>query len=214
MTEPVPIETHQSWLDDAVGHFKNDLAGSDDYQILIKYIFSSKIWYFQKYLGHDGASSNALMDELNEIVSKNFNVSFKDILVVGSAKTGFSMNPYNSLRKFDLGEKESDLDVAIVSNGLFDYYWQLLRNCFSVKSLVEYDKISKGIFRGYISNHAMTRVPEVRREFNSIKNTTTKKVAAALRIKHPINYRIYRSWFDLQDYHLAGIKQLRAKPPL
>src|SRR5688572_10700711 len=46
-----------------------------------------------------------------------------DILIVGSARTGFSLNPERFLSPF--GEK-SDIDVAIVHSDLFDDAWRTM----------------------------------------------------------------------------------------
>ncbi len=47
----------------------------------------------------------------------------KDITVVGSAKIGFSLSPHNFPRHFS---DESDIDVVVVDEALFDKYWMIM----------------------------------------------------------------------------------------
>lgn len=55
-------------------------------------------------------------------IANQFNVPFHEIYIVGSAKLGFS--PHKG-RGFDL---DSDIDVAIVSLGLFDMIMESIRS--------------------------------------------------------------------------------------
>jgi hypothetical protein len=46
-----------------------------------------------------------------------------DVLIVGSARTGFSLDPDRAFEPFGEG---SDIDVAVVHSGLFDRAWQAM----------------------------------------------------------------------------------------
>lgn len=54
-------------------------------------------------------------------IGRQFNVHTSQIVVVGSAKLGFSIAPHKRYR--DFGET-SDIDVAIAASDLFDLIWQ------------------------------------------------------------------------------------------
>lgn len=64
----------------------------------------------------------ALMDTLRDHLCRDesLNLSRRDIIVVGSGKLGFSLNPYNFPRCFT---DDSDFDVLVVDAGLFDTVW-------------------------------------------------------------------------------------------
>lgn len=56
-------------------------------------------------------------------IAEKFEVSFHEVYIVGSAKMGFS--PFKEYKAFDL---DSDIDVSIVSNSLFERFMYQIRN--------------------------------------------------------------------------------------
>jgi hypothetical protein len=58
---------------------------------------------------------------LKNIVCENFSVGFEHVVIVGSCKLGFSIKPDKRFVPFG---DESDIDVAIVSSGLFESVWK------------------------------------------------------------------------------------------
>lgn len=60
---------------------------------------------------------------LKQHLSSGLEVNQDRILVVGSARTGFSLDPNNFPRKF---YSRSDVDVIIIDEGLFDSIWKSL----------------------------------------------------------------------------------------
>ncbi|MDA2925672.1 hypothetical protein MYX78_00295 [Acidobacteria bacterium AH-259-G07] len=63
------------------------------------------------------------MNELREHLLKSLSVSEQDVVVVGSAKIGFSLNPHNFSRQFT---DQSDIDIVVVNETLFDKIWKVL----------------------------------------------------------------------------------------
>ncbi|WP_431842954.1 hypothetical protein [Calidifontibacter indicus] len=59
--------------------------------------------------------------DLKHHIAARYSISHADILVVGSAKLGFSIAPRKRYRAF--GE-DSDIDVAIVSTSLYNQIWR------------------------------------------------------------------------------------------
>src|SRR5579871_5772192 len=59
--------------------------------------------------------------ELKNRVATRFALHISEVLIVGSAKTGFSIAPDKRYRPF--GET-SDIDVVICSSALFDEFWK------------------------------------------------------------------------------------------
>jgi len=198
-------------VDRNISEFKRDLLKLKDYELFLKYIYSSEIWYFKEYKGLKGDLYFEAVDRLYKNVSESFGVNFKNILVVGSGKTGFSLNPKKKfLRGFDEDENNSsDLDVALVSNELFCKYWRMLREFSSVSLMTYYPTISSSIYNGYISHMALENIPELRREHRELKQKSNRLLRADLEVSHEVKYRIYRSWADVQDYHIGGINKIR-----
>lgn len=99
--------------DEAKGRFEQfekDLSVLSSIQIVRKHIISGECCILSqpKYF------------DLRSEVADHFGLHPNEILVVGSAKLGFSVVPHKLYRPFC---DESDIDVAIVSSTLFDKIW-------------------------------------------------------------------------------------------
>lgn len=63
--------------------------------------------------------------KLKEKIANYFDIPLKDVFMIGSAKMGFSIAPMKLWKEFN---DESDIDMVIVSNQLFDSFWEELHN--------------------------------------------------------------------------------------
>ncbi|EOP80107.1 hypothetical protein [Bacillus cereus] len=189
---------------------KYDLINMDDTSIIKKYLLNTDVWYFTCHLNLDHNAFMSNLDLMNEIISNHLSISMKNILIVGSGKTGYSFSPQKALRKFDSNEEvESDIDIAIISDKYFFEYWNLARKEVSVKYSRYYNEISSGIFSGFISKNTLEDIPSIRKVWNDKIRETRKELQEKANFRHPINFRIYRSWEDLEEYHIKGINKLK-----
>ncbi|XKK27629.1 hypothetical protein HFP64_14640 [Bacillus sp. AC79A.1] len=185
---------------------KYDLINMDDTSIIKKYLLNTDVWYFTCHLNLDHNAFMSNLDLMNEIISNHLSISMKNILIVGSGKTGYSFSPQKALRKFDSNEEvESDIDIAIISDKYFFEYWNLARKEVSVKYSRYYNEISSGIFSGFISKNTLEDIPSIRKVWNDKIRETRKELQEKANFRHPINFRIYRSWEDLEEYHIKGL---------
>lgn len=60
---------------------------------------------------------------LKQKIANYFNVSTSKIVMVGSAKLGFSIAPKKLWNNFN---EESDIDIVVISEEVFDEYWKEL----------------------------------------------------------------------------------------
>ena len=189
---------------------KNDLLHLDTHDFYIKYIVKSNYWYFSDYLNVPSDKVLDTLDRFKEIISENFNISFHSLQLVGSAKTGFSLSPPKLLKPFHDatdGEKASDIDIAIISERLYQYYWNKLRGTEKIQYRGIYKQLTASIFRGYINDKTLMEIPAIRSEWLSVVSPINKILQDELMIVHPISYRIYRSWEDLEEYQIIGIEK-------
>ena len=179
---------------------KADLLSLDTRDFYIKYIVKSKYWYFSDYLEVPGDEVIDVLDRFKEIVSEHFHISFHSLQLVGSAKTGFSLSPNKILTPFHDGDdtqKSSDIDIAIISESLYQYYWNKMRQTEKIQYKRFYQQLTASIFRGYINDKVLMEIPPIRTEWLSVVAPINKLLQDELMIVHPITYRIYRSWEDL-----------------
>ena len=190
--------------------FLVDFDKLDEFDIIKKYLYGGRVWYFENYLNLSGKDYEQAVDDFNYAVSSAFDVDYKGIQIIGSGKIGFSLSPYKYLAKFDSNtEKLSDLDIAIISDSLFTECWVLMRKYSSLKGFGFYKQFSSGIYRGFIPSVALDEVPDLRKNFSKKSDSAVKELQYSVGVRHQINYRVYRSWKDFEDYHYLGLKKIK-----
>lgn len=180
-----------------IDRFKRDLPLMDATRIIRKHITFGSCFVFEDEKHFD----------LKAEVAERFNLHPSEVLLVGSAKMGFSIAPRKSYRLFG---DQSDIDIAIVSSQLFDEIWaQVLDYTDSVGYYWPQDRerdFKHFLFQGWIRPdklppaHSFERCKEWWEFFRTISNTGVYgpyKIAAGL----------YKSWHHLERYQSICIKQ-------
>lgn len=189
---------------------KEDLLNLRVKDFYLKYLLRSDNWYFENILEVDKKDIIHAVDDFKMLVSDAMNISFNNVVMVGSAKIGYSLSPQKKLKTFtDEGEDKSDIDIAIISPQLFDHFWKLFRVSYDVTRERFYRYISRSIYRGYISDADLHNIEECRMEWLELSNESTRQLQRKMYFKHEIHYRIYRDWKDMEEYHVQSIEHLK-----
>ena len=197
-----------------IDEIKKDLQQLSVEQFYTKYIVRSDNWYFEKILSIPLAEQDKLTDEYKLIISNGLNISINSITMVGSGKIGFSLSPSDKLfSPFNTDEtvrKVSDLDIAIVSDSIFNKFWDLFRKGYRGHMDDWYKNFVFGeIYRGYINETIIENIDTCRKEWTRMIANVKKKLYEELYIKHEIHFRIYRSWEDFEEYNIQSIKRIQ-----
>lgn len=187
---------------------KKDLIELFPKEFFIKHIVKSHNWYFVDYLHTPSDEVLDKLDRFYEIVSSQLQISFHSLQMVGSAKTGYSLSPDKLLHPFHEEtpeSKSSDIDIAIVSEKWYRLLWDELRNIKRNQYVRPYQRITSSIFRGFINEKDILELDPIREKWFSNISPINIKLQDELQIVHPITYRIYRSWEDLEEYQIGGI---------
>lgn len=145
-------------------------------------------------------------------LSAEIKVDSKAILLIGSSCLGFSINPNKNFKLFD---KDSDIDVAIISQYFFDVSWRHIRNIGSeyhsfsptIKVSIK-DHIERLIYWGTIATDKILTILPFNREWINAANSMK---AIEPTIDRVINFRIYRDFESLRAYQIHGLKKLQLK---
>ena len=98
-------------IQERINLFKADLQLLSPIQVIRKHIIYGDCY---------ALSQNQYFDLRSEMAS-HFKIHPNEVLVIGSAKLGFSIAPHKRYRPFS---DQSDIDVVMVSPFLFDKIWQ------------------------------------------------------------------------------------------
>jgi hypothetical protein len=154
-------------------------------------------------------TNNQTYASFRNALSDGLRVPTADISVVGSAALGFSMDPANFGRKFD--ETVSDVDVIVVSEGLFEQAWSdLLAWNHSRKwsmSRARVDLIlshhKHAIYWGHVWPDILAKISIVTASWRQSFRGLSRDPQLA-----PFNYqgRLYKSWNHARYYHVNSLR--------
>ena len=146
-------------------------------------------------------------------ISEKWNVSFHEVFITGSAKLGYS---YYKSKSFD---KNSDIDVAIVSSDLFneimlrveDFQWMIRRGAIylNMEQLAQYHKFLKYLAIGWIRpdklpNELLRNDKHLRNEwFDFFKSISNGKSEVG---NYKVTAGVYKSYKHLENYVFYGVR--------
>jgi hypothetical protein len=147
-------------------------------------------------------------------------VAEADIRIVGSARLGFSMRPRNRLREFT---EESDIDVGVVNEVLFDWLWIALLvaaypRMAANRGIGRWDVPGRAeLFAGWLTPTAIQMDWKIigqrgvplsqfkQKWFDALKQAARHSTKP----HNDIQGRLYRTWRHAELYHLFSIAELR-----
>lgn len=186
-------------------------------QLVADYILKGPPYVFRK--------DAVALDVLRSHLAGRLSISKSSILVIGSAKTGFSLNPQNYPRPFG---DTSDIDVVVIDEALFDQAWGTLLKWNYPRRIVPLGRVDgtwasmrrKDVYWGWFTPHTIQfegiSSPEV---LHPLRDLSTRWFDAfrslAEYTHHPelarrdVSGRLYRSLNHVALYHEEGLRLLR-----
>ena len=148
--------------------------------------------------------------EVRSQVASQFDLHPNDVIVVGSSRLGFSLKP----KKRFLPIEPADVDLAIVSEPLFNQYWDLIfdqvhRNRQWATSENRHRQFVRSLFSGWISPSKLPPIPSftISREWVEFFDFLSRSRICGIR---RISARLYRDWDRLEAYqgiHVSDCKK-------
>jgi hypothetical protein len=180
-----------------INGFKSDLTNMSISTIVRKHITFGDCYVFE----------NGKYFDLKAEVADHFEIHPSEILLVGSAKLGFSIAPRKRYRPFG---DQSDIDIAIVSPPLFEKIWQQV---FDYQDNISYfwprdDEIDfkHFLFTGWIRPDKLppARSFSFRKEWWDFFLSLT---STGVYGPYKITAGLYKSWYYLEKYQSICVKQ-------
>lgn len=172
--------------------FKDDLSRLSPLQIIRKHII----------FGDCAVITNPQYFELRTVIAEKFQVHPNEVLIVGSAKLGFSIAPAKRYRPFS---DTSDIDVVIVSATLFNGIWQsVLKYQKSGGYWERFDDFKKYLFQGWIRPDKLP--PEKSFQFANEWWTFFNDISSSGKYsEYKIAGALYQNWHFLEMYQYNGV---------
>lgn len=145
---------------------------------------------------------------LKQKVANYFNVSTTKIVMVGSAKLGFSIAPKKLWNNFS---EESDIDIVVISEQVFDDYWKEILNFnINVKARSEQEdknfrEFLEYFLKGWIRPDLFPfDFPRKNEWFEFFKSISYGKYG-----NYKVAGAIFRNEYFFEEYHSRNINKLR-----
>lgn len=209
-----------------IADFKLDISSEvlSQEEIFQKHIVDGNTYFFEAFI-----KDLSKEYKIKSLIADYLGVHIHEVIFVGSAKLGFSLNPKNLFNEFDakfaLSKKnrdKSDLDVAIVSKELFEsigkhifeytdafkykwkeneYYFGDKLNDFDVPICFKYfEYFSKGWFRPDMKPKGYDFC--LKNSFEELKRELFNE------FKRSTGLGIYQDWHFFKHYHINNLKNL------
>lgn len=187
---------------EVLSEFKEDLLNKSisDKEIVDKYILFGTPYIFRE--------DERKYYSLKKVIADHFGISQTNVIMVGSAKLGFSIAPHKLFRKIT---DESDIDVVIISEKLFDSFWEsLFEFNINITSRTEkedqtYKKFLEYFFRGWLRPDKFPfNYHNKQQWFDFFKRISYKDYD-----KRKVTGAIYRNEYFFRKYHENNIKEIR-----
>jgi len=182
--------------------FKTDCMTLDHEVVVQKYLLEGSSYFFD--LDNDADEFQFKKD-----IAESLDVHLRDIVIVGSGKLGFSLKPdkvesgFYPFTTFDQN-KNSDLDIAIVSGNLFDNQLKKIYMFTSQYQNIwgERNSIAKYILKGLLKTNYVPREYRISDKIKDVQNRYKMKFG------RDINIGIYKSWYYFESYHINNIRNI------
>ncbi|OOE04644.1 hypothetical protein BO219_04415 [Anoxybacillus kestanbolensis] len=145
---------------------------------------------------------------LKREIANFFGTSTSNVIMVGSAKLGFSIAPQKLWKLLD---DDSDIDMVIISEELFDDYWKQLFE-FNINLTYRNEKedelyrdFLEYFFKGWIRPDKFPFKFDNKRKWFEFFN----KISYGEYDKRKITGAIYRNEYFFRKYHEQNIRRLR-----
>jgi len=183
------------------------LASHTDAEFVDAQLPDRRPWIFNGDAQYEGWRSR---------VSDALGVQEQDLIIVGSAATGYSLSPLKPGRPFRHAVapsgSASDIDIAIIDSDLFIMAWNEILRRDRMRTLGgtedSRDKIRFDIYHGGIGQQTLPRNTEPARAVRSAMAIAGR--SPPLR-GYQLRSRVYRRMEDLRSYHISSLRQLRAQ---
>lgn len=183
-------------LTERIDIFKSEVRSLSTVKVIRKHIIHGGCFVLPQYSYFD----------LKSEVADHFEMHPNDVLVVGSAKLGFSIAPKKRYREF---HDESDIDVVLVSPLLFDKVWEAVFNYWKSGSYWErHQKFKDYLFRGWIRPDLLppSRMFSIGEDWWEFFRSVTRSGRYG---DYKISGALYKSWHYLESYQTLCVDSCR-----
>jgi hypothetical protein len=147
---------------------------------------------------------------LRNKIARKFDIHPNDVIVVGSSRLGFSLKKE---KRFDHLATPKDVDIAIVSEQLFGYFWDMVFDVVRFnpswpRQRKKNMEFLSSLFSGWITPHRLPSLAsfQLARDWAIFFNELTQSRVCGIR---GVSARLYRDWSRLEAYQEIMVNECK-----
>ncbi|MGV8815358.1 MAG: hypothetical protein ACOH2D_14745 [Gelidibacter sp.] len=198
----------------SVDEFKKECQHQTREIVVQKHLIEGESYFFSEI--HKGSSEFDFKKNIASILQ----VHVRDIVIVGSAKLGFSLKPefqspglyqykeFDHHFNIDNANEKSDLDIAVVSSSLFD---KEMKNLFEHTKFYEEKTVKDWGQRPSLAKHFLKGRLALRYfpfDFKLTQEIQKVQSKYKMELGRKVNIEIYKSWYFFETYHMQNIQSI------
>jgi len=199
-----------------VAEFREILLEEPLDQVVTRYVFGGEPYVFRR--------TPAAFRLLRGHLCARLGLAEENIVIVGSAKTGFSLSPSSFPRRFT---DASDIDVVVVDQTLFDRIWLTILRWHYPRRRARLDGVdwkwkrdrTDELYWGWFFPDGMRfkglSFPEALKPLRDISSAWFDAFRSLSAFPEfavwEVSGKLYRTWDHALEYHVDGLRQIKER---
>jgi hypothetical protein len=200
----------------SIEEFKTLLQRETAEKIAQEYIFGGDVFIAETY--------PRVLNTLRRHLCPRIGLEEQDVIIVGSAKIGFSLDPESFPRRYSA---KRDIDVLVVSEALFDRYWHTMLRWHYPRRLERLPKSDwnwvmnrrENLYWGWFHpdeiGYEGLLFPDTLKPLRDLKTLWFNSFKSLSMYEEfmgrDVNGRLYRTWEHALLYQSSGLRQIQAR---
>lgn len=167
-------------------------------------IVAGSAHYFEDEFTADHAEQYG---RFRQVVGAKFGVGPADVMLIGSAKVGYSLHPDKSFRPFDA--TRSDFDIVIIAPDAFEDLWLCYLRSHYRRERRNFEGQFYGLFRRFLTTgDLLSSDPEYSR-WEKRLGPLRREVETEFYFDSRVNFRVYKDIEAVRLYHVDSFSALK-----
>ena len=173
-------------------------------QLFDDLIVGDQAHYFEDEFAEDHAAQYA---RFRQLVGARFEVGPTNVMLIGSAKVGYSLNPEKLFRPFNA--TRSDFDIVIVAPDAFEDLWLCYLRSHYRREKRNFEGQFYGLFRRFLTTGDLLSSDPEYSQWEKRLGPLRREVETEFYFDSQVNFRVYKDIEAVRLYHIDSFRTLK-----
>lgn len=183
---------------------KHNMFFENEAEDLYQYIYLKDV---EPYLFKDEDNASARYFDFLCDAANLLDVSPHNVMIAGSSRLGFSLNPSEKKKRFlnDFYE-DSDIDLVVVSPHLFEFFMrEFTRASYRIGHVTKKKELGRKLLKGFFDFYHFTDLNQIYIDWTKKTGSFQRDLQKKFDIQYEINYRVFNDWLSVELYYTNSL---------